>query len=185
MSHRHGGTPTGETPRRGWKIRLWRSLCLVEIPSKRSFIVGRWSLGRSLGRRSGRFRVFLGFAPATGEHLHALPYNFCGVASLAILVPGTGLDTPLNKHQRALLQILTDDFREFSEENYAVPFRFLLLFAVLLPAFAGGDIHASYGFAIVCITDLGICAEKSDQLNLVKHDELLKEDVHAMSQTGA
>ena len=101
------------------------------------------------------------FARAAGsEHLHFAGDNFRGVAINAVLVcPFARLQTPLNIHPAAFVQVLATNFSQLAPGNDAVPLGLFLHLTILaFPAFSGGHVESSHLGSALGVADLGICA---------------------------
>src|SRR5690606_1890506 len=110
-------------------------------------------------------------ALTAAEQLHVLRDDLGRVTILAgfLVLPFTGADAALDIDRRTFLQILTGDFRQATEEGYAVPLRRLLHFAALpvLPAVRRGDPDIGDGVAAGHVARLRIGPEIVDQNHLV------------------
>src|SRR3981081_2096248 len=120
-----------------------------------------------LGVAAGGGAFAAGLAAEQGE-LVAQNFSLVLLFAAGLVVPGTGLDLPLDEELRTLLDVVADDLGGALEADDVVPLGLVgpVALGVLLPVGSGereaGDGHAAGGG-----TDLGVFADVAEEEDFV------------------
>jgi hypothetical protein len=118
-------------------------------------------------------RIFIPPAPtlASIKHFHLTGDDFGGITIVAALIlPFSGLDSAFYIDPGAFVQVFTTNLSQPFPGHDAVPFRgFLLLAALVSPAFGGCNIESSDLTAALGVSNFRVSPEISDYDCLVYH----------------
>ena len=113
---------------------------------------------------------------ATSKHAEVTGDDLETCALLAFFVlPFARLNTPFDKDEGTLLQVLLRDFGLFAPDDNLVPLGALLALAVFVfVGFVGGDGEIRHGLTTACVASFGIAAKTTDEDHFIYGHVLLR-----------